>query len=459
MDYLFFRRFFIRGLAHTSYMIGSQGECAVVDPRRDVDFYLKIAEKEGLKITHILETHLHADFISGHLELADITGAKIYISQKAQAEYDHIGLKENDRIEIGDVRINVLETPGHTPEHISLLVSDDSDKPELVFTGDTLFVGDVGRPDLFGEDKASELAGKLYDSLHNKLMRLEDHIQVYPAHGAVSLCSLKIEREKSSTIGHERRFNYAIQEKDRKKFTKLILEGMLEAPVYFSRSREINRKGPEILREFPGKRSISPQEAYDLLQDKAILLDIRSSREFSELHAEGAISIGFSPCLSTWSGWITPYDKPIILMIKDEGWLEPTVRRLIRVGHDDISGYVEGGIEAWQEAGLPTQTLTYISAQELKQKLDDKGEPVVLDVRTKAEWDAGHIPGAFHIPLGYIPERYSETNGNEELAVMCDVGYRSTIASSILQRNNFGDIYNIKGGINAWKKAGYETVM
>jgi glyoxylase-like metal-dependent hydrolase (beta-lactamase superfamily II)/rhodanese-related sulfurtransferase len=458
---MFLKQFFVEGLAHSSYLVGAEGVGAVIDPRRDVDIYLDEAKEQGLGITHIIETHLHADFVSGHLELAQKTGAKVYVPKAAGTAYEHVPLKQGDEIDVGSLRMRVIETPGHTPEHVSLIVSDltRTEEPWLVFTGDTLFVGDVGRPDLFGEEKAKELAGRLYQSLHDRLAALPDYVEVYPAHGEGSLCGRSLSGKRHSTIGYERKFNYAFKPTTKEEFRETILKDMPLAPGYFQRTSEINRKGPRVLGGLPQRRAVLPEQAERLLNDGNLLLDVRTPEAFGGVHIQGAYNIWFSPMISTWAGWVLPYEQPILLLLEKEEQWEEVVRQLIRVGLDEIAGYVDEGIEAWLEAGLPTSHLPQLSIHELKDMLAGKEEPIVLDVRTDSEYREGHIAGAVNIHAGQIKDRFKELGKTKPIAIICRTAHRSSIAGSILKQHGFQCLYNVSGGMTAWHNAGYEVTV
>lgn len=456
---MFLKQFFVEGLAHSSYLIGSEGVCAIVDPRRDVDIYIDEAKQQGLDITHIIETHLHADFISGHMDLAQRTRAKVYISQTAGATYEHVPLKEGGEIDVGSLRMRVFETPGHTPEHISLAVSDltRADEPWLVFTGDTLFVGDAGRPDLFGEEKAKELAEKLYKSLQSKLSTLPDYVEVYPAHGEGSLCGRSMSGKRYSTIGYEKRFNHVFKPATEEEFREAILKDMPLAPDYFHRSSEINRKGPRVLGGLPPRNAVPPRQTEKLISNGHILLDVRTPEAFGGVNIKGAFNIWFSPMISTWAGWVLPYERPILLLLeKDEQW-EEVVRQLIRVGLDEIAGYIDGGMEAWLESGLPSSHLPQLSIHELKGRQTSKEDMTILDVRTELEYREGHIDGAVNIHAGQIKDRFGELERTNPIAVICRTAHRSSIAGSILKQYGFQHLYNVSGGMTAWNNAGYEV--
>lgn len=460
---MFIKQFFVKGLAHASYVIGcvSSGVCAVIDPKRDVEDYLEVIKEEGMKLTHIFETHLHADFVSGHLELANKTGARVYVPAAAHAEYEHVPLREGEEISIGTLKFRVIETPGHTPESVCLAVSDTtrSVDPWVVFTGDTLFVGDVGRPDLFGPERARDLAASLYHSLHNKLLKLPDSVEVYPAHGAGSLCGRSIGSKQSSTIGFERLFNYALQPRSQEDFVELLIHNMPAAPAYFRFDTEINRKGPKLLITLSEPRPILPKEAQEMVgKDNIILIDTRPSALFGEAHIPGSLNIGLSPQFPTWVGTVIAPEKPLLFLLSKDDNLKEVRLHLARIGFDNLIGFLAGGISAWKNAGLPVSSLPQTNVPELHELLKTKKDLLVLDVRSDAEWQAGHIKGASHIPLNELAERYQEMERDRAAAVICGSGYRSSIAASILEKYGFKSLCNLTGGMGAWKTAGYETV-
>jgi glyoxylase-like metal-dependent hydrolase (beta-lactamase superfamily II)/rhodanese-related sulfurtransferase len=457
---MYFKQFYLGCLAQASYMIGSKGEAAVVDPRRDIETYVEEAEREGLKIRHVIETHLHADFVSGHRELAARTGAKIYFGAKAQAKFDCVPVNEGDTIAMGDVTLRFLETPGHTPESLSVLVIDreKSDTPEAVLTGDTLFIGDVGRPDLLGSTmSAAELAGMLYESLHEKLLKLPDSVAVYPAHGAGSLCGRNISSETSSTIGQQRQFNYALQPMAREEFIKMMTTDLPEAPAYFSRDVKLNREGPGNLSELPKPAALGPAAVEDLVRSGAVVLDTRPAAQYGTGHIPGALNIGLGGQFASWAGALVAPEKPIVLVTEDEDHVEEARIRLTRVGLENVAGYLAGGLLAWHDANLPVTTTEQISVDELRHRLDAGGSSQLVDVRRPGEWQAGHIPQAKHLPLNALDARAAELDRNQPVTAICAGGYRSSIATSVLEQHGFR-VTNVVGGMTAWNNARFEAV-
>jgi hydroxyacylglutathione hydrolase len=458
---MYFKQFYLGCLAHASYLIGSNGEAAVVDPQRDVDQYIEEAVRENLTIKHVIETHLHADFVSGHRELAARTGAKIYFGWKAQARFDHVPVHDGDSVQFGTVKLQFLETPGHTPESISVLVYDqeEGEKPAAVLTGDTMFIGDVGRPDLLGAVMSpQDLAGMLYDSLHQKLLTLPDEVKVYPAHGAGSMCGRNISSEKSSTIGDQRRHNYALQPMSRSEFIDMMTTDLPEAPAYFSQDAQLNREGPGVLAELTAPRELSPAEVIKLQEQGAIILDTRSSDQFGTGHIPGSFNIGLGGQFASWTGTLISLTTPIVLVAETEEHVKEARIRLARVGHENVAGYLGGGILSWHNAGLLLSTTEQISVDELDRRMKEGFMLQVVDVRKPGEWTSGHIKQALHIPLNKLNERSGQLNREQPVTVICAGGYRSSAATSLLERQGFQKITNVVGGMNAWTKAKLDVV-
>src|SRR5581483_5845681 len=351
---MYFKQFYLGCLAHASYLIGSEGEAAVVDPQRDVDQYINEAQANGLQIKYIIETHLHADFVSGHRELAARTGAEIVFGEKARATFPHKPVKDQDEIKFGKVILRFLETPGHTPESISILVIDSSvsEQPQKVLTGDTLFIGDVGRPDLAGAKgfTPEQMAGMLYDSLHGKLLKLGDDVEVFPAHGAGSMCGRNISKETSSTIGNQRLFNYALKSMPKADFVSLMTTDLPEPPAYFPVDAEINRTGAEPLEALPKPTALSPEEVKRLSEQGYLILDVRSSAAFGNGHVPGAINIGLSGQFASWAGSLIAPSQKIVLVAENEAGVNEATMRLARVGLESVVGYLDGGMYAWDKA-------------------------------------------------------------------------------------------------------------
>jgi len=458
---MYVEQFYLTCLSHASYMIGSEVEAAVIDPQRDVDIYLKAADEQNLKIRHIFETHLHADFVSGHKELAARTGAKIYIGAQANAEFPHVPLTDGFEVKMGAVRIRALETPGHTPESVCLAITDEekSAHPCAVLTGDTLFIGDVGRPDLSKTHTSRELAGLLYDSLHEKLLALPDAVKVYPAHGAGSLCGRAMRAERSSTIGTERLTNYALQIASREEFIAQLTANLPTRPDYFLEDAEINRSGAATLTELPPLPALSPAEVQALLQQNvqvnANVLDVRPGDEFAAGHVPGSINIALSGQFASWAGGILGIHSKPILIGESDAQIEEARMRLARVGIEELRGYLAGGIAPWQKAGLPVLQTAQISPQELNQKLREGSLRAadVLDVRREGEWQAGHIADVQCRTLDTFPRGLPAMDWSRPVAVHCKSGYRSMIACSLLERAGHRNVLNVAGGFDAWHAA------
>jgi len=452
-----FKQVFTPGIAHCSYVIGGKKNCVVVDPERDVEQYLYIADSFGLSITAIIETHLHADFISGHKELAERTGAKIFISKQAEALFEHIPLEDGEEFTVDTLLIKMLDTPGHTPESSVFIVSDleRGPDPALIFSGDTLFVGDAGRPDLFPAIK-EELAAKLYHSLR-KVEVIDDHVELYPTHGAGSLCGRALSSKLSSTIGTERKYNGALLLHPESFFIENFLHGMPEAPNHFSRCSAINRQGAATLADLPKPKALNPIEVLELLETHTIV-DARDQLAFSAAHLPGAYCLDLKGNFATFAGWVLPPDKPLILVLETMQDLAIALQGLYRVGLDQVVGYLEGGMAAWAASGYYTSRLECISVLELKKRLDDN-ELILIDTRLKSEWDEFHIPNAIHAPAPDVRTRYTEWMGDKPVAFICRTGHRSILASSIMLRNSqMEKVINVIGGISAWVNAGLPIV-
>ncbi len=451
------QQFFVEGIAHSSYMLGGKDMCAIIDPRRDVDIYVQHARQMGIKITHILETHLHADFVSGHLELAKITGAKIYAPKSGNCDFEHIALAEGDSFSIEDMDIEVVETPGHTPEHISYVVTDRSrgDDPVAVFCGDTLFVGDVGRPDLF-PGKAEQLASQLYESLHDKLLKLPDFCEIYPAHGAGSLCGRAMAAKRTSTIGYEKKYNYALNINGSEEFARTLTNNMPAAPDHFSRCSSINGKGPEIVDSLPELTALNNDNFRELMSgNDHIILDVRCFESFGGQHIPNAYSIDIKSNFATFAGWLLPPEKNILLVTDSYEQAINASIWLHRVGIDKVTGYLEGGMFGWVTAGLETQHITQISIVELHERITTGDELIVVDARSNSEYENFHIENSINIPVHELRERYEELDPEAEIVLICGSGHRSSMGCSILQQKGFKKLYNASGGMTGYAAAGY----
>jgi len=460
---MYFKQFYLGCLAHASYVIGSDGEAAVVDPQRDVDQYIAEAEAHNLKIKYIIETHLHADFVSGHRELAARTGAQIVFGKQAGATIPHQAVTDGDELTVGQVKLRIIETPGHTPESICVLVDDAAGAgsvPKLL-TGDTLFIGDVGRPDLAGGKGYTPqiMAAMMYDSLHEKILRLDDAVEVYPAHGAGSMCGKNLSTETSSTIGQQRKFNYALQPMTKEQFVKMMTTDLPEAPAYFSKDAEINRSGADALSGLPKPQSLSPEEVRDFGQHGCVILDVRTPAEFGAGHVHGSLNIGLGGQFASWAGSLIPITAPIVIVANSDEQVEEAQVRLARVGLENIKGFLTGGIDGWKRAGLELATVPQITVAELKDLIAARKDLQVIDVRRPAEYDSGHAPSAVTAPLAKFRETLPAMGLNPDgpSAIICAGGYRSSAATSIAQQLGFTNLLNVTGGTTAWIKAGYEV--
>lgn len=455
-----FKQFYLGCLAHASYFIGSAGEAAVVDPQRDVEQYIAEADAHGLKIKYVIETHLHADFVSGHCELAARAGAEIIFSHRAGASFPHRAVTDGEEVQVGRVTLRFVETPGHTPESLSVLVIDRevSDEPQKVLTGDTLFVGDVGRPDLAGARGYTPevMASMLYESLHTKLLKLDDAVEVFPAHGAGSMCGRNISQETSSTIGQQRRFNYALAPMSKDDFVRLMTTDLPSAPAYFSIDAEINRAGARPLDKLPRPRAHSPEQVRELQRSGSVVLDTRLAAEFGAGHIPGALNIGLGGQFASWAGCLIDPAQRIVLVADSEAKVSEAVMRLARVGLEMVEGYLEGGMCAWRGAGFEVSTVPQITVDELRQRIESGEDLQILDVRRAAEYDSGHVPRALSAPLAGLREKTPAALDTERpLAVICAGGYRSSAATSLLLPRGFTRLFNVAGGTSAYVAAGY----
>lgn len=450
------QQFFVPGLAHSSYLLAGSSSCAIIDPQRDVDAYLAAAAALDLKITHILETHLHADFISGHMDLAEKTGATIYAPRAGNCRFPHAGLSEGDVFAIEDMRISVLDTAGHTPEHISYVVTDleRGEEPAGVFCGDTLFVGDVGRPDLF-PGRARELAAKLYDNLHNKLMKLPDYCEVYPAHGAGSLCGRAMGAKRTSTIGYERLRNAALQIKDKDAFIASLTSDMPAAPDHFARCSATNGAGPALLRALPVPAPLAAASfAARAAQTRAVVLDVRAFDAFGGQHIPGAWNLDIRGNFATFAGWTLPVEKEILLVADSDATIRTATVWLQRVGLDHVTGYLEGGMLSWNLAGLPTEHVGQLSPQELQQRMQSDSGLILVDARSAEEFRRIHIPGSLNIAAPDLRHKHSELPHDRPIILICSTGMRSSLAASILQSQGFRNVHSVAGGISGYAAAG-----
>jgi hydroxyacylglutathione hydrolase len=459
---MIFKQYYLGCLAHASYLIGDEDSRAavVVDPQRDVDQYLEDARGHGLQIRHVVLSHFHADFLAGHLELRDRSGAQIYLGSRAKADYPFTRLKDQDFLEFGKVRLSALETPGHSPESISIVVYDlkrDPHNPYAVLTGDTLFVGDVGRPDLRASlgFSATELAGMLYDSLHQKLLSLPDETLVYPAHGAGSLCGKSLGAETVSTIGVQRQYNYALQPMSQEEFIRLVTAEQPEAPSYFTYDAVLNTKErPTLERTLEHVlKPLALNEVLQMSQAGIQILDTREPTEFAGSHLGGSVNIGLTGQFASWAGTILDREKPIVILALP-GREREAALRLGRIGFDHVAGYLEGGMTAVDSRPDLLRHTTRVSATTLAEELASPAPPVVIDVRTDRERREKYIEGSLHIPLNQMRDRVGQVPRNQKIVVHCAGGYRSSIAASILKQVGINDVSDLLGGIAGWEKSG-----
>jgi hydroxyacylglutathione hydrolase len=466
---MLFERFEDAGLSQYSYGVGcpAAGAIAIVDPRRDVDAYIDFAKHHGVEIRSVLETHIHADFASGARELGERTGAELHLSrfdagERYEVAFDHQALDHGDSIEMGSVKLTALHTPGHTPEHLSYLVFDmvrSNDTPQIMLSGDFLFVGSVGRPDLLGEDAKLGLAKQMFHSIRDGLKGLPGGLEIHPGHGAGSMCGAGMSARPLSTLGFERVANpYLDPELTEERFVEQLLASSPPFPPYYRRMKELNAAGAPTLKRLAEIEPLPPERFQSLAQNGHIVVDIRDPEAFGRGHVPDAFGIGVGQGLSTWVAWAVPYDTPLLLVVANPAWIEGAAHALARVGLDDVRGYLDGGMEAWAEAGLQAETLDQTDVTGLSDRLAGTNGPVLVDVRSDEEWDAGHVAGAIHIMAGHLADRLDEVPvGKDGLAVICDAGYRSTVAASILKRSGFADVINVRGGMGAWTGAGLPT--
>ncbi|MDQ3654724.1 MAG: rhodanese-like domain-containing protein [Chloroflexota bacterium] len=452
-------RVYTPGLAQVAYLVADEqsGEAAVIDPRRDVDEYLSWAETRGYRIVAILETHVHADFVTGAQELATATGATVHANRRGESGFPHRPLDDGDEIAVGRLILQAVWTPGHTPEHMSYLLFDPASGtgPVALFSGDTLFAGEVGRPDLLGEEQTRNLAEQLYDTFAERLAPLADAVVVYPGHTAGSACGRKIGDAPHTTLGTERQFNYALQAGSREEFVSLVLAGMPKPPTYYPVLKRINKAGPAPLASLAEGEALGPEAVAWSQAEGARVIDARSADAFGIAHIPGAVFAGLGLNFTAWMGWLAPYDRDLILVLDDDRFAEAQTE-LRRIGLDRVAGYLVGGLPAWRAAGYEVAALDQITVQKLAQQLEAAHEGlVVLDVRRDDEWEMGHIAGARHLFAGEIVQGAAPPiDGASPVAVICASGYRSSVAASTLQARGYENVINVCGGMDAWIEAG-----
>jgi hydroxyacylglutathione hydrolase len=455
---LVFKTIQTEGIAELSYLLGDdeEGVAAVFDPRPDCDVYIEMAREVGVAITHIFETHIHADLVSGSRELcARVESARIFASHEGGARYgfEHEQVQDGDRFTFGNVVVTARHTPGHTPEHLSYVLTeaDHPDEPWGVLTGDSLFVSSAGRPDLLGADHTDELAEKQFHTLRDFYLKLPDHVMIYPNHGAGSPCGADIGARLSSTIGYEKRFNKFLQIDDVKKFTDYALATAPPVPTYYPRMKKVNTEGPEVLGNLPRVQGLPPKAFKEAIEKRAgVLVDVRTMLAFGGGHIADALNIGGSPLLSIWAGWMLDPKEPILLVLEGDDDLKKIMRLFVRTGYTRFAGYLVGGMKAWDLAGYPLERIGQMSVHELNGR---KSELQVVDVRSPGEWKKGRVPGARHIFLPELQKRIGELDSKKPTAVYCGSGYRASIAASILKPRGFNELWNVPGSWEAWKKA------
>jgi hydroxyacylglutathione hydrolase len=452
--YPMFHRYFDAGLAQASYLVACDRtrEAVVIDPRRDVDVYLAAAQQHRLTISAAIETHVHADFVSGARELA-AAGARTIAGPGAGLKFPSHEVHDNEHLALGDLALRFLHTPGHTPEHISI-VTTHAGEPCRVFTGDTLFVGAVGRPDLLGEALMRRLAADLHQSLFEKLLALPHDVEIHPGHGAGSLCGAGIGVEPFSTIGWERRSNRILSFTSRDEFVAAVLADLPETPPYFARMKRVNQDGPALhgfATGFADLAALSARQASAAVDAGAVLLDLRNADAFCEAHPSGAMHIASGSKVGYWAGWVLPQDARIVLLADSPPEAAEAHRQLLRVGFEDIARLVEGGLVAWRDAGLPVSGISRISADDLRRRLERGEETTILDVRTTHEWEAGHVEGATHLPVGDVVSHAREFASRPMVATMCEGGTRSLLAASLLARAGLTNVVNVTGGMRAYR--------
>ncbi|SDU56624.1 MBL fold metallo-hydrolase [Desulfobacula phenolica] len=460
---MYFNQISVVGLGCQSYCIGCPAAktMMVVDPKRDIQDYLEIAFQEGMNITHIINTHLHADHVSGDQELSAATGADIYINDSVEINYPHKNIEHGDILTLGAAKIEVLHTPGHTPNSISLVVTDTSrsSEPQMILTGDLLFVGDIGRPDLPGAEILDEQVENLYNSLYKTLANYPDHLEVYPAHAEGSLCGRGMSAKKSSTLGYERKANHMLCFNSFEEFKNDITSAFPVKPKSFAHIIATNRKGADLLDACTMDKRLTPRHFQELMEDKGtLILDTRGSAAYGGFHIPGSINIGFEKQLANWVGMVIDPKSELLLVVDDREAYDRMTTELHRIGYDAIIGYLSGGINAWLMSGRPVEQLTQISPLQL-QLLLGPDCPKILDVRTLAEWDSGHIHQARHLPLTDILEgNIPDMDKNQEIILQCGSGYRSNIAASFFKEAGFTNLKSLAGGIFAWSNANLPLV-
>jgi hydroxyacylglutathione hydrolase len=458
MSTFFIEPFVDTGLGNSAYLIGSHEtkKGILIDPLRDVDRYLHAANELGLTLTHVLDTHLHADFVSGNREITHQTGAVIGSSAEADLGFDHQPLTEGSVLDLGAFQIRVMTTPGHTPEHISfLLVEADGKTPSALFSGGALIVGGAARTDLLTPELTHPLARQLYHTIHDKLLKLPDTVNVFPTHGAGSFCVAPASNDRVTTIGRERSANPLAQPQTEEEFIRRSLTGLPNYPTYYKYMREINQRGARVLGGVPILKPYSASEVKALMDEGVVVLDIRHQKPFGAGHIPNSYGIRVDAPLIVWAGWVVPFGSRILLLGESAADRQDATRQLVRIGYDNVLGYLEGGIEAWARE-YPVETVRSFDVKELRERL---GEVTLIDVRSRSEWDEGHIAGAIHFEGGRIPWEPLPFPQDKPLAIQCSSGNRSMIAISVLKRRGIHNIIQVHGGITKWKMNGFDVSM
>jgi hydroxyacylglutathione hydrolase len=469
MKSLIVKQFVDEGLGNSSYLIASEetGIAAVIDPQRDIDKYVQTAGGLGLKLRYALDTHLHADFVSGahelahHLHLEHDHNFQIGLSAGADAPFEHMALHEDDKLSLGNLSIGAISTPGHTPEHLSFGIFDEKNEtPQVLFSGGSLIVGGTGRTDLLGHEHTIPLARQLYNTIHKKLALLPDDVKVYPTHGAGSFCNTSSNGARFTTIGEERENNPFLQIDDEEQFVQRATNGLSNYPTYYNHMRGLNQKGARVLGTLgvPVLEPLSAEHVRQQIKAGAVVVDVRETYRFLDGHIENSYGIPLVTPLITWAGWVIPFGAPIILVADTTAERVEATRQLVRIGYDDLRGYLEGGIKTWQAAGHHLVSTKRVTADQLEEWISQKDAPSLLDVRFNKEWHQGHIRGAKHVEAGALPEvAHSLLQHDQPLVVHCQRGNRSTVAISILEQKGYKNLYALESGFSSWLKAGYDV--
>jgi len=461
------RQLRVEGLGHLSTLVADEtaGVAAVVDPRRDVDVYLDAARELDVRITHVVETHLHNDYVSGGRDLTALTGARHVIGAGAQLRHEHGPVRDRDAFDVGSLRFTTRDTPGHTPEHVAYAVADldRGDDPALLFSGGSLLVGAVGRTDLLGEEHARDYARAMHRTLHDVVLAHDDHVVVHPTHGAGSLCAVGIASSPTTTIGYERRHNALLRATDVEAFATRLLRGQPTVPRYFARMRPTNQAGPSLLGgRVPEPRPLSLEEARRALAAGALLLDLRPPADHSVAHAVGSQSVPLGPSFGTWLGWVVDPDRPLVLVLEREADWDEAIRQALRIGAEaQIIGHLRGGFGTWADGGGPLESTGRMNVDELAHRLDHAAPtdaPLVIDVRQANEYEAYHVPGSINIAAGSLPDRLAELPRDHPIVTICAAGLRAGVAASILRSTGFDDVSWVASGVPAWRAAGHPTV-